>query len=70
MSLFSFLDKSGGRGSLIPFHLPLGSSVLLNKGLHVKFPLAAIVVHVAYLPKHWPLLPALVMNTTNRPHAA
>ena len=35
---------------------------------NIKLSLAAIVVHISDLPEHFPLLPTLVMYSTDRPH--
>ena len=44
-------------------------AVFPDKGRHVKFALASIVVHVSDLAKHWPFCPALVVDATDGPHA-
>ena len=49
------------------------SSVLLllamfsNKLSNIKLPLTAIIVHVAYLSKHWSFSPTLIMHSTYWP---
>merc|ERR1719270_792518 len=42
--------------------------VLENKFVHIKFPLAASIVHVPDLPKHLSFSPTLIVNTSNAPH--
>lgn len=45
-------------------------AVLLLELRYVKLPEAAFVVHVADLPEHGPLCPALVVDAADGPHAA
>ena len=44
-------------------------AVFPDKGRHVKLARASIVVHVSNLAEHWPFPPALVVDTTDGPHA-
>lgn len=44
-------------------------AVFPDKGRHIKLARASIVVHVSNLAEHWPFPPALVVDTTDGPHA-
>lgn len=44
-------------------------AILPDKVCHIKLAFAAIVIHVANLAKNVSLLPALVVDAANRPHA-
>lgn len=51
-------------------HSKVFREVLPLKTANVKLPKATLVIHEANLAKHFPLSPALVVGSTNRPHAA
>lgn len=45
------------------------ATIACNKGGHVEFTLATLVVHVPNFSEYLTLLPAHIVDATDRPHA-